>query len=200
MSIPIVVITKYIDDIPRIFTMSLSFPHLYRQLNSINHSVDIMAKYISLLILLIIPTILFSFGGRFSTTLTENLNVNESVASIAVFYLLLLYTKVVKSVFYRLVKNRFFYRKLFVAENILMSAYMITLIPIAIFANVGSPYQELLIIALFYFVLICYIHYVFIDFKLFIEEKVSYIQLILYFCTVKAVVIGFLIYFGTLVI
>ncbi|MEG0499729.1 MAG: DUF4271 domain-containing protein [Rikenellaceae bacterium] len=194
------VLYKNSEVITRMLQMTYSFPMLVRQLDSINHSLDVAARSISSLLLLLLPMALLSHRKFFATNLFEESGMNEILMAIVIVLLLGIYLRFVKAIFYRFAKNRFFYRKLYFAERISLSSYTIISFPIILLSFVSIPYQNNLVVAQFLLIVSLYFHYLVTDLKLFIEEKVSYVQLILYFCTVKAVIIGFLIYFGVYVI
>lgn len=194
------IIYKYWDSTKRILQMTFSFPMLLRQLNSINRSLDMATRVISALLLLLLPMVLLSHTKFFDTNLFNNQKIVISVMAILIVFTLGAYAQIVKSIFYRLSNNRFFYRKLFLAERICLSSYTVILFPLILLSFITTPYQNSLVMAQFLMIVIFYFHYLVTDLKLFIEEKVSYVQLILYFCTVKAVIISFIIYFGVYVI
>lgn len=194
------ILYKYRDSAIRILQMTFSFSMLRRQLNSINRSLDVATRVISTLLLLLFPMVLLSHRKFFNTYLFNNQEIVISVMAVLIVLLLAAYTQIIKSIFYRLSNNRFFYRKLFLTERICLSSYTIILFPLVLLSFITTPYQNSLVMAQFLMIIIFYLHYLVTDLKLFIEEKVSYIQLILYFCTVKVVIISFIIYFGVYVI
>lgn len=201
LGISSLVIHKFSDSIGRIFSLAFSFPKLIRQLKSINHSIDVASVYISSLIFLLSPLILSSHHKFFQyNTFFDELGYNKILLYIALSIAIFLYSSLTKFLFHKMSKNIFFYRKLFFTEKICISTYVITLIPVVLLSSVSSPFQKELVITQFLLIIGLYLHYTFVNFKLFIEENVSYIQLILYFCTVKAVILGFIIYFGIFVI
>lgn len=191
---------KYSENITRILQLTFSFPMLERQINSINRSLDVMARVTSSLLLILLPMVLISHKKYYEINLFENKVLGNLLMALLIVLIFGFYTSIVKSIFYRVTKNRFFYRKLFFAERICLSSYTILLFPLILLTYVSTPYQNSLVLVQFLLLIICFVHYLTTDFKLFIEEKVSYVQLILYFCTVKAVIIGFIIYFGIFVI
>lgn len=176
--------------IGRVFKMTLSFPALMRQLNYVNQSVDIVTGRISMLFFLILPFVSLSY----CRTLNSNLLLNDENYSI-IFRLIVMslivfvYDIIIKFIFLNLLNKKNFYRKLFLAQKIHVATYIIILFPLLLLTFVSSPYHELLNLVQLLLLGLFLVHYLVTELKLFIEEKVSYVQLILYFCTVKAVII-----------
>lgn len=195
-----IVTYKFSENITRILQLTFSFPMLVRQINSINRSLDVMARVTSSLLLILLPMVLISHKKYYDVNLFENRVLGNLVMTLLIVLILAAYIKLIKSIFYRTTKNRFFYRKLFFAERICLSAYTILIFPVILLTFVDTPYQNSLVLVQFLLIMLFYMHYLITDLKLFIEEKVSYVQLILYFCTVKVVIVSFIIYFGIFVI
>ena len=189
------IINKFSANIHRLFQFSSSAPFLRRQLQFTNNVILAMTQYVSVINLPIGIIYLVLIQKYYKFDFIPDNILYQIIISLGLILSTHLILSTIKYIYYKFNNNHFFYKKVFLAEKIYLSTYSLVLLPISLIAAVPNNFQSELFHIMNILIIIFSFHYLIAILKLFIEENVSYVQLILYFCTVK-VIIGMLIAFN----
>lgn len=179
----------------RIMSSAFSFDKLTRRVEMLDRSLDNAAKKSLVLILFVIISFTIKdkvFWGLYNSEPQQIISALHSIGAAFAFVVIL---PLITLIIDRYNKHRYFYKRLYVLERVQLAGYALILIPLNILMFTASPFYDILLVLSLILLLVYVFHNIIVVIRYFLREKLSFYQLFLYLCTLKAAFVFILIFY-----